>query len=80
MISSEHLEYTLTNLLLLTEYCTSRHLGEPKLITTPKHFSTVDKSTFGTPCQIRLITGGYKSTDVAGIVLQTLSEHLFPGT
>ena len=26
--------------------------------TTPKRFSTVDKNTFGTPCQIRLIRGG----------------------
>ena len=45
--------------------------------TTPKRFSTVDKNTFGTPCQIRLIRGGHKSTDLAGIVLQTLSEHFF---
>ena len=45
--------------------------------TTPKRLSTVDKNTFGTLCQIRLIRGGHKSTDLAGIVLQTLSEHLF---
>ena len=42
--------------------------------TTPKRFSTVDKNTFGTPCQIRLIRGGHKSTDLAGIVLQTLIQ------
>ena len=45
--------------------------------TTPKRLSTVDKNTFGTLYRIRLIRGGHKSTDLAGIVLQTLSEHLF---
>ena len=45
--------------------------------TTPKRLSTMDKNTFGTLCQKRLIRGGHKCTDLAGIVLQTLSEHLF---